>query len=74
MGKFYEDIFVFKILLAGDATVGKSCLIEKYVKNHFMTEPFTTIGVDFQSVLMEYKKYDIKLQIWILPVKKDIVP
>lgn len=64
MGKFYQDIFVFKILLIGDATVGKTALVERYVTDKFMSEPYSTIGVDFKSITATYINQQIKLQIW----------
>lgn len=64
MGKFYDNVFVCKILVIGDATVGKSSLIDKYVNEKFSIESFSTIGVDFQSITLSYMDTTMKLQIW----------
>ena len=64
MGKFYDDTFVFKILLIGDSTVGKSSLLEKYINNNFLWQSLATIGVDFQAKNISYMNQKIKLQIW----------
>jgi small GTP-binding protein len=64
MGRFYDDLFVCKVLVIGDATVGKSSLIDKYVSDKFSIDTFSTIGVDFQSITLSYMNTNIKLQIW----------
>ena len=58
----YEHLF--KILLLGDAGVGKSSIIMRYTKNEFNSNMVSSIGVDFKSkdVIVNNKK--IKLQIW----------
>ena len=37
----------FKMILLGDANVGKSNLINRFIKNEFNTLPESTIGPDF---------------------------
>lgn len=39
--------YLFKIVLIGDASVGKTCLVRRYAKGFFVGSPGATIGVDF---------------------------
>jgi len=65
MGRFGNgDQFVFKLLLAGDSTVGKSSLMEKYSTNYFPYEPASTIGVDFTQKEIKHDGMNIKIQMW----------
>ena len=64
MTNFNEDIFVFKLLLIGDATVGKSCLLEKYTNDNFIYNPNSTIGVDFKVKDVEYEGVRMSMQMW----------
>ena len=57
----------FKIVLLGDQSVGKTCLVNRYVKNTFgIVEP--TLGQDFKAVNTKVKNgaetVDVRLQIW----------
>lgn len=36
----------FKVILIGSSGVGKTCLIGRYVRNIFLTDTKSTIGVD----------------------------
>ena len=55
---------IFKLLLVGNASVGKTSLIFRFINNKFMNSYSSTIGVDFQTKIYEHKGYKIKLQIW----------
>ena len=39
--------YVYKIMILGDPSVGKTSLIRRYVEERFSEEYITTIGVDF---------------------------
>ena len=57
--------FTFKLLMLGDASVGKTSLTHRYITGVFVDSPRLTIGVDFFSKklrLADEKK--VKLQIW----------
>lgn len=43
---------MFKVILIGSSSVGKTCIINKYVKNIFSVDTKTTIGVDFSNKLI----------------------
>lgn len=64
---------VIKCLLIGDAGVGKSSIIERYVNDTFSSVASTTVGVDFFTKLVKLnddivggKTHVVKLQIWDL--------
>ena len=56
--------FTFKILLLGDASVGKTSFTKRYCYNIFNPSERLTIGVDFHIKTLELKNTKIKLQIW----------
>jgi small GTP-binding protein len=65
MSSFNETMF--KILLLGDTSVGKTCFLLRYVEDTFNGGHLSTIGVDFKTKLISFsEKPDefIKLQIW----------
>lgn len=41
--------YEFKIVLLGDAAVGKTCLLKRYMKNEFSDEHQCSVGVEFES-------------------------
>ena len=54
----------FKIILIGDSGTGKSCLIDKAIKNSFIEANAATIGFEFATFNIRINKAVIKLQIW----------
>ena len=56
--------YTFKILMLGDASVGKTSLTHRYITGIFIDSPRLTIGVDFFSKKVKYQEKKIKLQIW----------
>ena len=50
-----------KILTLGESTVGKSCIIRRYTEDKFALNFLTTIGVDFKSKYIDYKKFRVKV-------------
>ena len=57
--------YVFKIIIVGNSTVGKSSLLNKFIDNNFNDTYSTTIGVEFgvKHVTLN-DSVPIKLQIW----------
>ena len=53
-----------KILLVGDASVGKTSIFLRYIDNHFPDKHLSTIGVEYLIKIYEYRGFRIKLQIW----------
>lgn len=56
--------FTFKILLLGDASVGKTSFTKRYCYNIFNPSERLTIGVDFHVKTIELNGRRIKLQLW----------
>lgn len=56
--------FTFKILLLGDASVGKTSFTKRYTYNIFNPSERLTIGVDFHVKTIELNEKRIKLQMW----------
>ncbi|XP_035236353.1 ras and EF-hand domain-containing protein isoform X1 [Anguilla anguilla] len=55
---------VHKIVLAGDAAVGKSSLLMRLCKNEFRENGSTTLGVDFQMKTLVVDGEPTVLQLW----------
>ena len=56
---------VYKVLLLGDTTVGKTCFLMKYTDKTFQDVHISTIGLDYRLKSMVLKSgKNIKLQIW----------
>jgi len=56
--------YSLKIVVAGDGGVGKTCLLNRYISNTFLTQLKMTIGSDFFSKVMHSDDNVIKLQLW----------
>jgi small GTP-binding protein len=56
--------YIFKVILIGDANIGKTSLINRYVTNSFQDKYICTIGVDFMMKSVIYDDQILKLQIW----------
>jgi GTPase SAR1 family protein len=41
--------YLFKILLIGDTSVGKTSLLTRFIENRYSDDSLTTIGIDFVS-------------------------
>ena len=54
----------FKLIIIGDAGVGKSCLTTRATKDYFEENYSTTIGFEFFSLNIKVNEKTIKLQIW----------
>jgi small GTP-binding protein len=55
---------VFRILVLGDATVGKTSLRQRYVKSTFKQSYQMTIGADFGVKRIDFNKEPHIIQIW----------
>lgn len=56
--------YTFKVLLLGDASVGKTSFTKRYCYNIFNPSERLTIGVDFHVKTIDFHGKKIKLQIW----------
>lgn len=69
--------YLFKIVIVGDSSVGKSVLMQRYVDNDYPIEPYvSTIGVDFRVKRLEVdnSNSDIKITMMNNSQKKDKIP
>ena len=56
---------VYKVLLLGDSTVGKTCFLMKYTDEAFQETHMATIGLDYRLKSMKLKNgKTVKIQIW----------
>ena len=55
---------MIKILLIGDAKVGKSAILEKFMTDSIVKEYECTIGMEFKTKIIMIDDKRIKLQIW----------
>ncbi|XP_048481944.1 ras-related protein Rab-9B [Plutella xylostella] len=55
---------LLKIVILGDGGVGKSCLMGRFVSNHFDDHSFHTIGVEFMNKTIEIGGSSYTLQVW----------
>ncbi|KAJ4966049.1 hypothetical protein NE237_017898 [Protea cynaroides] len=62
MGTEYD--YLFKLLIIGDSSVGKSCLLLRFADDSYVDSYISTIGVDFKIRTAELDGKTIKLQIW----------
>ncbi|KAJ6665345.1 hypothetical protein lerEdw1_004394 [Lerista edwardsae] len=58
-----KETYVFKIVLLGNTSVGKSSLAYRYVKKNFQ-ESLPTVGCSFFSQLLRFDNAMVKLEIW----------
>ncbi|XP_076847594.1 ras and EF-hand domain-containing protein homolog [Brachyhypopomus gauderio] len=59
-----ESDKTYKIVLAGDAAVGKSSFLLRLCKNEFKATPSATLGVDFQMKTLVVDGVPTVLQLW----------
>lgn len=55
---------LFKLVIVGSSSVGKSCLLLRFADDQFNENYMTTIGVDFRFKTLSLDQKSVKLQIW----------
>lgn len=55
---------LFKYVIVGNSSVGKSCFLLRFADDQFSENYMTTIGVDFRFKTLNVDSKNIKLQIW----------
>lgn len=58
---------LLKIVILGDGGVGKSCLMSRFISNHFDDHSFHTIGVEFMNKTIEVGGNQYTLQVSTFP-------
>ncbi|CAD8050614.1 unnamed protein product [Paramecium sonneborni] len=56
--------YLFKFIIVGDTSVGKSCLLLQFTDSRFRNEHDPTIGVEFGARNLKINDKQIKLQVW----------
>lgn len=59
-----ECHYIFKYVIVGDSSVGKSSLLVRFTDNYFQESWLPTIGVDFKIRNFEMNGKSIKANIW----------
>jgi len=54
----------FKVLILGDASVGKTCILIRYCEGTFSDAPQTTISSEFKMKPFTLEGQDFKVQVW----------
>lgn len=68
--------YLFKIVLIGEAGVGKTCIVQRFKNGTFLEKNSSTIGVDFsmKTLMLDNKRvkvcafFDTKIKIELLQV------
>ena len=55
---------ILRVLLIGNSSVGKTCILKRFAGDEFDPNFITTIGVDFKIRTIELNGERVKLQIW----------
>lgn len=64
MSYIQEYDYLFKLLLVGNSSVGKSSILLRFSDNVFNDDFQPTIGVDFKIRTLDLEKTTVKMQIW----------
>jgi len=56
--------YMFKVVIIGDAGVGKSNIMSRFCKDEFTKDNKSTIGVDFATRQIEHDGKNIEAQVW----------
>ncbi|KEP65073.1 UNVERIFIED_CONTAM: Ras-related protein Rab2BV, putative [Hammondia hammondi] len=55
--------YLVKLLIIGDSSVGKSCLLSRFARGRFLPHR-TTLGVDFETRTLDVDGRRVKIQLW----------
>ncbi|XP_073040387.1 ras-related protein RABA5b-like [Primulina huaijiensis] len=64
MGEEGGEEYLFKIVVIGDSAVGKSNLLSRFARDEFDHHSKATIGVEFQTQVVEVDGKEVKAQVW----------
>ena len=59
-----EYSLIFKIILIGDTSVGKTNILSRYINDKFLETSKSTVGVELATKVEHYNNKKIKIQIW----------
>ena len=56
---------LFKVIIVGDPTVGKTSFVQRYVQDSFKRDYKGTVGVDFALKIIQWSEQQtVKIQLW----------
>ena len=61
-----SDAFKFKIVVVGDAAVGKTSLIKRYTTDSFEKDYISTLGMQFSKFEEDVAEEKVELLLWDL--------
>ncbi|XP_042015530.1 ras-related protein RABA5b-like [Salvia splendens] len=64
MAEASGEEYLFKIVVIGDSAVGKSNLLSRFTRDEFDHNSKATIGVEFQTQVLEVDGKEVKAQVW----------
>ena len=60
-----EEQINFKIVLIGESSVGKTCIIQRYADNIFNSFQISTVGVNSTNIIIKINnKIKVKFELW----------
>lgn len=62
MEKKYED--KFNVMIIGDEKVGKTAILERFLKKTFLSERKQTIGIEHYDKVIRYNEKDFLFKVW----------
>ena len=65
--------YLFKIILIGDANVGKTCLVKRFTKGFFAPSQGPTIGVDFTIRTVEVDGEKVKVSLYLVVTSSFVI-
>ena len=55
---------LLKLIIIGDSSVGKTCILLRFSEDNFPTTHMPTIGIDFKIKTIQILDKKVKLQVW----------
>ena len=59
-----DIVGMHKVVLIGDASVGKTSLLLRFADNIFNAAPMSTVGVDFKQKTIKVDENHVRMQYW----------
>ena len=55
---------LLKLIIIGDSSVGKTCILLRFSEDNFPVSHMPTIGIDFKIKTINIDDKRVKLQVW----------